>query len=98
MDLDLLPLLDEQGHADLEAGLQLGKLGDAAARRITPNTWLRVGHCQFHVSRKLEADGAAVELLNLDDHIVRKQLPVLAHEVESKRERLEGLLVHEVEA
>src|SRR3990172_7703103 len=98
VDFHLFPFFDEEGHPEFETGLERGQLGDAATGRIATDARLAGGDLQFHVGRKLQSDGVAVELLNLNDQVVHQQVAVLAHDIRSEREGLERLLVHEVVA
>ena len=45
---------------------------------------------------KLNANGAAVVFLNLNQHVVDEKLAVVAHGLRSERERVERPLVHEM--
>src|SRR4029450_9071140 len=57
--LDLLTFLDEQGNADLQAGLERGQLRHATARGVSADAWFCRGDRQLHVGWKLDANGAA---------------------------------------
>src|SRR5262245_51751524 len=49
MHLDLLALLDEERHADFQAGLECRQLGDAAAGGVAADTGLGRRHRQLDV-------------------------------------------------
>src|SRR5512135_3354803 len=59
-DLHLLALLDEEGHADLDAGLHGGLLLDAAGGRVPAVAGLGVGDGELHLVGELEADGVPI--------------------------------------
>src|ERR1017187_7542141 len=44
----LFTFFDEEGNADLQTGLQPGRLGHAAARRVAPHTRFRGGNFQLN--------------------------------------------------
>ena len=93
---DPLSLLDEQRHADFETGFERGQFGDAAAGRIAANARLGGENRQLDVWWKLDADGAAVVLLDLHHHVVHEELAILADHLGSEREGFERFLIHEV--
>src|SRR5687768_9636191 len=76
--LDALAFLDEQRHADLEAGLGARNLGHAAAGRIAARAELGLGNRHFDERRQLQADRIAVELVDLHEQIVDEQPAVLS--------------------
>src|SRR5438034_10947102 len=49
--LHLLAFLDEERDSDFESGVERGALGDAAARGVAANGWLRMRNRQLHVWR-----------------------------------------------
>ena len=58
----LFPFFDKEGDADLQTGLQPGRFGDGAARRVAPHSRLRVCNFQLDKRGQLQADGIAVVL------------------------------------
>src|SRR6266571_1966238 len=81
VDLDLLALFDEEGHADLEAGLERRRLRHAAARGVAPDARLGRRDRQLDVRRELEADRPAVVLLDLHGDIVDEQETIVSDDL-----------------
>src|SRR3984885_9019373 len=98
VDLDLLALLDKEGNAHLNAGLQPGGFGHATACRVAANTRLGVGHRKLHLGRKLQPDRIAVVLVNADDGSFEQQVECIAYHLLAQIEGLKGLLIEEVRA
>jgi hypothetical protein len=96
VDLHLLAFGDEQRHTDLEAGLERGQLGDAAARGIAAHTGLGRGDGQLDMRWKLQPDRTTVISLNLYRDVVHQQLTIVADHRGVEGNRVECLLVHEV--
>ena len=95
--LDLFAFLDEEGDLDLEAGLEAGDLGGATGG-VAANSRLRVGDVELDEDGKLQADGAAVVLVELEQEAVEEEVGGVADGVVGERMGLEALLIEEVEA
>src|SRR5271165_5072782 len=95
-DPNLFPLLDKQGHRQLQSCLQPDGLGDAPARRVPPRARLCIRHRQLYKERQLQADGIAVVFVELDQRALHQKIQRIAHHLLAQREGLEAFLVEEV--
>src|SRR5262252_537533 len=78
VDLHPVALLDEERHADLEAGLECRRLGGAPAGRVAAEPWLGRRHDELDMRRKLQPNRPAVVLLQLDDEVVDEEIAPVA--------------------
>ena len=62
VNLDLLAVLDEERHSNLEPGLERGNLGHAAAGRVSPARRAQM-RSRSAGRRELEADRVASKFL-----------------------------------
>src|SRR5580698_7754780 len=95
--LDLFAFLDEERDLDLEAGLEAGDLGGAAGG-VAANGRVGVGDVELDEDGKLQADGAAVVLVELEEEPVEEEVSGVADGVVGEGVGLEALLIEEVEA
>src|SRR3954453_1374695 len=93
---NLLTFLDEQRHADLDAGLKLGRFGHTTAGGIAACARFRVRDVKFNVGWQLNADRIAIELVELNDRAFDQEVEGVADHVIRESERLECVLIHEV--
>src|SRR4051812_11799775 len=93
---NFLAFFDEERYANFQSRLERRELGDAAAGRVASRARLGRRHGQLDVRGKLHSDRIAVELVDLDHEVVDEELPIVAEHLGSKRQPVEGLLIHEM--
>ena len=81
VDLHLLAFLDEERHANLEAGLERRGLGHAAARGVAAHARLGVATVSSTWGGNWMADRVAVVLVDLHHDVVDQQLAIVADDV-----------------
>ena len=78
VDLHLFAFFDEEGHADFEARFEPCVLGDGSAGSVAARAGLGVGDGEFDLLGQLQADGIAVELVDLDDRAFEEEIECVA--------------------
>src|SRR5882762_4327426 len=77
-DFDFFALFDEEGDFDFDAGFEFGGLGDGSAGGVAADAGLGVGDLERDLGGQLDADGVAVEFMDLEQRSFEEEVEGVA--------------------
>ena len=96
IDLDDIPLIDEERDRDLGAGLNNGGLSGAGGG-VALETGFGVGDGKLHEKRRLNGKNITLVRADLDHLVLLDELQLVADLILIKRDLLIGIQIHEIE-